>query len=111
MAAVEVPQNLEYMGGQLNATPVLEVEIFNNWKKRFMRHIIAKSTWDDLILYHEGPSNVKESRWQVRGTVASVRGTVAVRGGRHVSTRYCSDDGWTNPRVTRGTGVCQSEVL
>ncbi|GJX04315.1 retrovirus-related pol polyprotein from transposon TNT 1-94 [Tanacetum coccineum] len=22
----------------------------------------AKSTWDDLILYHEGPSNVKESR-------------------------------------------------
>ncbi|GKF48898.1 hypothetical protein Tco_0142149, partial [Tanacetum coccineum] len=38
-----------------------------------------------------------------------VPGTVAVRGGRHVSTRYCSDDGWTNPRVTRGTGVCQSE--
>ncbi|GJS12050.1 reverse transcriptase domain-containing protein [Tanacetum coccineum] len=26
-------------------------------------------------------------RWQVRGTVASVRGTVAVLGGRHVSTR------------------------
>ncbi|GKF98379.1 hypothetical protein Tco_0297162, partial [Tanacetum coccineum] len=49
--------------------------------------------------------------WQVRGTVASVRGTVAVRCGRHVSTRYCSDDGWTNQRVTRGTGVCQSEVL
>ncbi|GKD03315.1 retrovirus-related pol polyprotein from transposon TNT 1-94, partial [Tanacetum coccineum] len=24
--------------------------------------LIAKSTWDDLILYHEGPSNVKESR-------------------------------------------------
>ncbi|GJZ28433.1 hypothetical protein Tco_0573080 [Tanacetum coccineum] len=22
----------------------------------------AKSTWDDLILYHEGPSDVKESR-------------------------------------------------
>ncbi|GJU20150.1 retrovirus-related pol polyprotein from transposon TNT 1-94 [Tanacetum coccineum] len=32
-----------------------------------------------------------------------------VRGGRHVSTRYCSNDGWTNQRVTRGTGVCQSE--
>ncbi|GJT14196.1 hypothetical protein Tco_0861238 [Tanacetum coccineum] len=50
---------------------------------------------------------------KVRGTVAgrgadtSVRGTVAVRG---VSTRYCSDDGWTNQRVTRGTGVCQSEA-
>ncbi|GJY14227.1 hypothetical protein Tco_0383536 [Tanacetum coccineum] len=24
--------------------------------------LIAKSTWDDLILYHEGPSNMKESR-------------------------------------------------
>ncbi|GJV61962.1 hypothetical protein Tco_1468062 [Tanacetum coccineum] len=44
-------------------------------------------------------------------SVPLVPGTVAVRGGRHVSTRYCSDDGWTNPRVTRGTGVCQSEVL
>ncbi|GKE03427.1 retrovirus-related pol polyprotein from transposon TNT 1-94, partial [Tanacetum coccineum] len=39
--AVEVPQTLEYRGGQLNAAPVLE---------------------DDLILYHEGPSDVKESR-------------------------------------------------
>ncbi|GKE86969.1 hypothetical protein Tco_1560711 [Tanacetum coccineum] len=126
MAAVEVLQTLEYKGGQLNAAPVLEVEIFTNWKKRFMCHIIgiepqfkniisngpfipmaagqrkpegqwttderkaanldqrlkslimpilpddqmnyvinyltAKLTWDDLILYHEGPSNVKESR-------------------------------------------------
>ncbi|GJR76779.1 hypothetical protein Tco_0089144 [Tanacetum coccineum] len=24
--------------------------------------LTAKSTWDDLLLYHEGPSNVKESR-------------------------------------------------
>ncbi|GKA39164.1 hypothetical protein Tco_0731715 [Tanacetum coccineum] len=35
--------------------------------------------------------------------VQAVRCTVAVRGGRHVSTRYCSVDGWTNQRVTRGT--------
>ncbi|GJR44556.1 hypothetical protein Tco_1312659 [Tanacetum coccineum] len=126
MAAVEVPQTLEYKGDQLNVSPVLEVENFTNWKKRFMCHIIgiepqfeniilngpcipmaagqrkpetqwtpeerkatnldqrlkslimsvlpddqmnsvincltAKSTWDDLILYHEGPSDVKESR-------------------------------------------------
>ncbi|GJW65590.1 hypothetical protein Tco_0117474 [Tanacetum coccineum] len=95
MAVVEVPQTLEYRGGQLNAAPVLEVENFTNWKKRFMCHIIderkaanldqrlkslimhvlpddqinsvincltAKSIWDDLILYHEGPSDVKESR-------------------------------------------------
>ncbi|GKE40223.1 hypothetical protein Tco_1463628, partial [Tanacetum coccineum] len=46
---VEVPQTLEYRGGQLNAAHVLEVENFTNWKKRFMCHII-------------GPSNVKESR-------------------------------------------------
>ncbi|GJV24096.1 hypothetical protein Tco_1376791 [Tanacetum coccineum] len=74
MAAVEVPHTLEYKGGQLNAAPILELETFTNWKKRFMCHIIddqmnsiincltAKSTWDDLILYHEGPSDVKESR-------------------------------------------------
>nr|GEZ27430.1 retrovirus-related Pol polyprotein from transposon TNT 1-94 [Tanacetum cinerariifolium] len=24
--------------------------------------LTSKSTWDDLILYHEGPSDVKESR-------------------------------------------------
>ncbi|GJU14244.1 hypothetical protein Tco_1142210 [Tanacetum coccineum] len=125
MAAVEVPQTLEYRGSQLNAAPVLEVKNFTNWKKRFMCHILgiepkfeniikngpfipitagqkkpkgqwtrderkaanidqrlkslimsvlpddqmnsvincltAKSTWDDLILYHEGPSDVKEN--------------------------------------------------
>ncbi|GJY92486.1 hypothetical protein Tco_0508268 [Tanacetum coccineum] len=119
-------KTLKYKGGQLNATPVLEVENFTNWKKRFLCHIIgiepqfeniisnspfipmaagqrkpegqwtiderkaanldqrlkslimsvlpddqmnsvincliAKSTWDGLILYHEGPSDVKESR-------------------------------------------------
>ncbi|GKB52328.1 retrovirus-related pol polyprotein from transposon TNT 1-94 [Tanacetum coccineum] len=110
----------------LNVAPILEVENFTNWKKRFMCHVIgieplfeniikndhfipmvagqrkpegqwtadertaanldqrlkslimsillddqmnsvincltAKSTWDDLILYHEGPSDMKESR-------------------------------------------------
>ncbi|GJV70734.1 retrovirus-related pol polyprotein from transposon TNT 1-94 [Tanacetum coccineum] len=35
MAAVEVPQTLEYRGCQLNAAPVLEVENFTNWKKRY----------------------------------------------------------------------------
>ncbi|GJX77022.1 hypothetical protein Tco_0323833 [Tanacetum coccineum] len=34
MAAVEVPQTLEYRGGKLNAAPVLEMENFTNWKKR-----------------------------------------------------------------------------
>nr|GEZ04470.1 retrovirus-related Pol polyprotein from transposon TNT 1-94 [Tanacetum cinerariifolium] len=124
--SVEVPQTLEYRGGQLNAALILEVENFTNWKKRFMCHIIGiepqfeniikngpfipmvagqrkpegqwtayerkaanldqrlkslimsvlpddqmnsvincltpKSTWDDLILYHKGPFDVKESR-------------------------------------------------
>ncbi|GJV17601.1 retrovirus-related pol polyprotein from transposon TNT 1-94 [Tanacetum coccineum] len=110
----------------LNAAPILEVENFTNWKKKFVCHIIgieplfeniisngtfipmaagqrkpegqwtiderkaayldqrlkglimsillddqmnpvincltAKFTWDDLILYHEGPFDVKESR-------------------------------------------------
>ncbi|GKF18723.1 hypothetical protein Tco_0063641, partial [Tanacetum coccineum] len=38
-------------------------------------------------------------RWQS----VSTRYEVAVRGGRHVSTRYCSGGGWTNQPVTRGT--------
>ncbi|GKC32386.1 hypothetical protein Tco_1039680, partial [Tanacetum coccineum] len=124
--AAEVSQPLEYKGGQLNDAPILEVENFTNWKKRFMCHIrgiepqfkniikngpyvpmiagqrkpksqwtgderkaanldqrlkslilfvllydqmnsvinclATKSTWDDKILYHEGLSDVKESR-------------------------------------------------
>ncbi|GJR28288.1 hypothetical protein Tco_1104520 [Tanacetum coccineum] len=85
MAAVEVLQTLEYRGGQLNVAPVLEAE--GQWtaderKTANLDHrlkslimsvlpddkmnsvincLTAKSTWDDLILYHEGPSNVKES--------------------------------------------------
>ncbi|GJU61881.1 hypothetical protein Tco_1243716, partial [Tanacetum coccineum] len=46
--------------------------------------------------------------------VASTRYEVlytSVPGDVHVSTRYCSGGGWTNQMVTRGTGVCQSEVL
>ncbi|GJW26474.1 hypothetical protein Tco_0040285 [Tanacetum coccineum] len=39
--AAEVPQTLEYRGGQLNAAPMLEVENFTNCKKRFLCHIIG----------------------------------------------------------------------
>ncbi|GJR04401.1 hypothetical protein Tco_0527385 [Tanacetum coccineum] len=41
MAAVEVPHTLKYKGDQLNVAPVLEVENFTNWKKRFMCNIIG----------------------------------------------------------------------
>ncbi|GJY26338.1 hypothetical protein Tco_0401064 [Tanacetum coccineum] len=100
--AAEVPQTLEYKGGQLNVAPVLEVENFTNWKtgssgvqkpeaqctynerkaanldqrlkslimsvlpddqmNSFISYEIAKSTWEYLILHHEGPSAVKENR-------------------------------------------------
>ncbi|GJR52825.1 retrovirus-related pol polyprotein from transposon TNT 1-94 [Tanacetum coccineum] len=33
----------------------------NDQMNSFINCLTAKSTWDDLILYHEGPSNVKES--------------------------------------------------
>ncbi|GKC92828.1 hypothetical protein Tco_1158270, partial [Tanacetum coccineum] len=50
MAAVEVPQTLEYRGGQLNAAPILEVEYFINWKKRFMCHITGiESQFKNII--------------------------------------------------------------
>ncbi|GKE78374.1 hypothetical protein Tco_1544494 [Tanacetum coccineum] len=45
--AAEVSHTLEYMGGQLNAAPMLEVENFTNWKKRFMCHIVGQWTCDE----------------------------------------------------------------
>ncbi|GJU84935.1 hypothetical protein Tco_1292481 [Tanacetum coccineum] len=50
--ATEVPQTLKYMGGQLNAAHVLEVENFTNWKKRFMCHVI-----DNDAVSKEGARN------------------------------------------------------
>ncbi|GJU08520.1 hypothetical protein Tco_1124950 [Tanacetum coccineum] len=85
MAAVEVPQTLKYRGGQLNAAPVLELKTqwtpeerkAANLDQRLKSLIMSmlpddqmnsvinclttKSTWDDLILYHEEPSDVKEN--------------------------------------------------
>nr|GFA95883.1 retrovirus-related Pol polyprotein from transposon TNT 1-94 [Tanacetum cinerariifolium] len=97
MAAVEVPQTLEYKGGKLNAAPVLEsLHPYGTSQRKpktqwtpeerkdanldqrlkslilsvlpddqmnsVINYLTTKSTWDDLILYHEGPSDVKESR-------------------------------------------------
>ncbi|GJS27535.1 hypothetical protein Tco_0488155 [Tanacetum coccineum] len=81
MAEVEVPQTLEYRGGQLNAAHVLETSdegkaanldqhlkslimsvLPDDQMNSVINCLTAKSTWDDLILYHEGPSDVKESR-------------------------------------------------
>nr|GEV32344.1 hypothetical protein [Tanacetum cinerariifolium] len=45
--AAEVPQTLEYMCGQLNTAPLLEVENFTNWKKRFMCHDFQDSPDDE----------------------------------------------------------------
>ncbi|GJU88942.1 hypothetical protein Tco_1301365 [Tanacetum coccineum] len=39
--AAEVQQTLEYRGCLLNAAPILEIENFTNWKKRYMCHIIG----------------------------------------------------------------------
>ncbi|GKA24305.1 hypothetical protein Tco_0710338 [Tanacetum coccineum] len=49
MAAVEVPQTLEYKGGQLNAAPVLEVEIFTNWKKRILLAESQRNTTNPTV--------------------------------------------------------------
>ncbi|GKC47329.1 hypothetical protein Tco_1065051 [Tanacetum coccineum] len=81
MAAVEVPQTLEYKGaGQrkpktqwtpeerkaANLDQRLKSLILSMLPDDQMNPVIncltAKSTWDDMILYHEGPSDVKESR-------------------------------------------------
>nr|GEY95319.1 hypothetical protein [Tanacetum cinerariifolium] len=36
--------------------------LFDDQMNSVINCLTEKSTWDDLILYHEGPSNVKESR-------------------------------------------------
>ncbi|GJU78719.1 hypothetical protein Tco_1275789 [Tanacetum coccineum] len=64
----------------------------------------ARVWFDDLL-----PESI-DSVKRIENEAKTVRCTVAVRGGRHVSTRYCSGGGWTNQSVTRGTGVCQYEV-
>ncbi|GJW61116.1 hypothetical protein Tco_0110451 [Tanacetum coccineum] len=88
MAAVEVSQNLEYMGGhpfipmtvgqrkpkgQWTADERKDSNLDQRLKSLIMsvlpddqmnfviNCLTAKSTRDDLILYHEGPSDVKES--------------------------------------------------
>ncbi|GJR88080.1 hypothetical protein Tco_0212091 [Tanacetum coccineum] len=47
--AAEVPQTLEYRDGQLNAAPVLEVENFTNWKKRY-KALMNELVNDDIKL-------------------------------------------------------------
>ncbi|GJY64358.1 hypothetical protein Tco_0465818 [Tanacetum coccineum] len=55
----EVPQNLEYNGGQLNDAPLLEVENFTNWKKRFMCHIIENGPFIPMTVGQRKP----EGQW------------------------------------------------
>ncbi|GJR82965.1 hypothetical protein Tco_0153750 [Tanacetum coccineum] len=69
MVAVEVPQTLEYRGGQLNATPVLEVENFTNWKKEF--HVPRSCPYDeeDTGRSHEYLNDLEEE-YQARSLLA-----------------------------------------
>ncbi|GJZ10110.1 hypothetical protein Tco_0544869 [Tanacetum coccineum] len=71
MVAVVVPQTLEYKGGQLNAAPVLEVENFTNWKKRFMCHIIGiEPQFENIIKnspfipmdFHDSPDDEEDTK-------------------------------------------------
>ncbi|GJT81655.1 retrovirus-related pol polyprotein from transposon TNT 1-94 [Tanacetum coccineum] len=50
-------------GLQLYASPTLIMSVLpDDQMNSVINCLTAKSTWDDLILYHEGPSDVKESR-------------------------------------------------
>ncbi|GKB68311.1 retrovirus-related pol polyprotein from transposon TNT 1-94, partial [Tanacetum coccineum] len=51
--AAEVPQTLEYSGGQLNVAPMLEVENFTNWKKGFCA---------TLLDFHDSPGDEEDTR-------------------------------------------------
>ncbi|GJR65885.1 hypothetical protein Tco_0011950 [Tanacetum coccineum] len=107
--------------GMTRDSPDKHFFILETWKVNVPRVKLSSfSELDDTFTSLQALSNLHNFSvvsWIIFGPVKrieneakTVPGTVAVRGGRHVSTRYCSDDGWTNQRVTRSTGVCQSEL-
>ncbi|GKD09865.1 hypothetical protein Tco_1189550 [Tanacetum coccineum] len=73
MAAVEVPQTLEYRGGQLNATHVLEVKIFTKRKKMFMCHIIDSSDDEEDTRSNHEYLNDLEEEYQARALLAKYK--------------------------------------
>nr|GEV76558.1 retrovirus-related Pol polyprotein from transposon TNT 1-94 [Tanacetum cinerariifolium] len=42
----------------------MEPKLTDDQMNSIINYLTAKSTWNDLILYHEGPSDVKESRYK-----------------------------------------------
>ncbi|GJS18171.1 hypothetical protein Tco_0412643 [Tanacetum coccineum] len=68
--AAEVPQTLEYRGGQLNDALVLELENFTNWKNKFMCHIIdSLDDEEDTRSSQEYINDLKEE-YQARAPLA-----------------------------------------
>ncbi|GJR09107.1 retrovirus-related pol polyprotein from transposon TNT 1-94 [Tanacetum coccineum] len=63
--AAEVPQNLEYRGGLINAAPLLEVENFTNWKK-------SPDDKEDTRSSHEYLNDIEEE-YQVRALLAKFK--------------------------------------
>ncbi|GKA73763.1 hypothetical protein Tco_0780065 [Tanacetum coccineum] len=61
MVVVEVPQTLEYRGGQLNAALVLEVENFTNWKKS-QRKPEGQWTGDERKDFQNSPDDEEDTR-------------------------------------------------
>ncbi|GJS25623.1 hypothetical protein Tco_0454255, partial [Tanacetum coccineum] len=47
---------------QFESLKFLQRQLFGSSEDWDVSSLQSKSTWDDLILYHEGPSDVKESR-------------------------------------------------
>nr|GEW73616.1 hypothetical protein [Tanacetum cinerariifolium] len=72
MAAVEVPQTLEYKGGQLSAASVLEAENFTNWKKRKTKDFEAKyhKVKAKLALLSSSASTPSSSSGKNKGLIA-----------------------------------------
>nr|GEV41123.1 retrovirus-related Pol polyprotein from transposon TNT 1-94 [Tanacetum cinerariifolium] len=80
MATVEVPDTLEYIAGQRKPEgqwtaderkaanldqrlkSLIMYVLLDDQMNSVINCLTIKSTWDDLILYHEGPFDVKESR-------------------------------------------------
>ncbi|GJW48783.1 hypothetical protein Tco_0080429 [Tanacetum coccineum] len=66
MAAVEVPQTLEYRGGQLNVVHVLEVENFTNWQKGVSKHHHSHPKILFTKSYHHIPSSLSSNHHPIR---------------------------------------------
>ncbi|GJV67424.1 hypothetical protein Tco_1482933, partial [Tanacetum coccineum] len=110
MSGCSIDQKVKYTAGSFVGKALTCHEMQKLESELWNHAMVGASHAAYTDRFHELDRLVPHLVKRIENEAKTVRCTVAVRGGRHVSTRYCSGGGWTNQSMTRGTGVCQSEV-